>query len=115
MKEENEKLRNAIKSHLGADQAEKLFRQLETLYGENCLKDVDLYVGGMLESGEDPGPLFQAIMLEQFGRLRDGDRFWFENGESGVFTAEEVEAIRKVTLWDVIVNASDVEPFEIQV
>jgi PAS domain S-box-containing protein len=27
LKEENEKLRNAIKNHLGADQAEKLFRQ----------------------------------------------------------------------------------------
>ena len=30
------------------------------------------------------------------------------------FTQEEVDEIRKITLWDIIVNASSVEPNEIQ-
>ena len=43
--------------------------------------NVDLYVGGMLESYDRPGPLFRKIIREQFERIRDSDRFWFENVE----------------------------------
>ena len=42
---------------------------------------MDLYVGGMLESYDRPGPLFSKIIREQFERIRDSDRFWFENTE----------------------------------
>jgi dual oxidase len=49
----------------------------------NRLDNVDLYVGGMLESRDGPGELFRAIIKEQFTRIRDADRFWFENTESG--------------------------------
>ena len=31
-----------------------------------------------------------------------------------MFTRDEIEEIRKVTLWDIIVNASSVAPDEIQ-
>ena len=41
-------------------------------------------------------------------------RFWFENAESEIFTAEEIEEIRNIRLWDVIVNATNVKPYEIQ-
>ena len=61
----------------------QLFRNLEKLYGIDCLKNIDLYIGGMLESSDGPGPLFRAIIKEQFQRIRDGDRFWFENQELG--------------------------------
>ena len=43
--------------------------------------NVDVYVGGMLESYDGPGPLFAKIIKEQFERIRDSDRFWFENTE----------------------------------
>ena len=47
---------------------------------KNDTDNVDIWVGGMLEAGkEGPGELFTKIILDQFLRLRDGDRFWYEN------------------------------------
>ena len=46
------------------------------------MDDIDIWVGGLLETTPDgPGPLFKAIIKDQFERIRDGDRFWFENYE----------------------------------
>lgn len=50
---------------------------------ENRLDNIDAYVGGMLESDGKPGELFQAVINEQFIRIRDADRFWFENENNG--------------------------------
>jgi dual oxidase len=60
----------------------ELLRVLAGVYA-NRLDNVDLYIGGMLESRDGPGELFRAIIKEQFTRIRDADRFWFENTESG--------------------------------
>ena len=59
------------------------------MYNGNVM-NLDLYVGGMLESFGGPGPLFTKIIREQFERLRDADRFWFENKENGLFTDDVV-------------------------
>jgi len=59
----------------------QVFLWLSNLY--KSVDDIDLYVGGMLESDGNPGPLFAKIIREQFIRLRDADRFWFENKELG--------------------------------
>lgn len=59
-----------------------LLRTLVDIYS-NDLDNIDVYVGGMLESDDGPGELFAAVIKEQFLRLRDSDRFWFENEESG--------------------------------
>lgn len=43
---------------------------------------IDAFEGGLAEdhvAGSDVGPLFQRIMVNQFTRLRDGDRFFFRN------------------------------------
>ena len=43
---------------------------------------IDLWVGGLAEDrlpGAMVGELFHAILCNQFERLRDGDRFWYEN------------------------------------
>ncbi|XP_069683631.1 dual oxidase [Periplaneta americana] len=90
-----------------------LLRLLAGVYS-NRLDNVDLYVGGMLESRDGPGELFRAIIKEQFTRIRDADRFWFENTESGIFTDKEIEEIRRVRLYDVIVNSTDIKADEIQ-
>ena len=44
---------------------------------------IEMYVGGMLEGRNDTtGPLFTRIIMDQFSRTRDSDRFWFENDEN---------------------------------
>jgi dual oxidase len=60
----------------------ELLRLLAGVYA-NRLDNVDLYVGGMLESRDGPAELFRAIIKEQFTCIRDAYRFWFENTESG--------------------------------
>ncbi|XP_076302111.1 dual oxidase-like [Lasioglossum baleicum] len=90
-----------------------LLRTLVEIHSNN-LNNVDVYVGGMLESSAGPGELFSVVIKEQFLRLRDSDRFWFENEENGIFTKSEIEDIRRVTLWDVIVNATGIPENAIQ-
>ncbi|XP_030768152.1 dual oxidase [Sitophilus oryzae] len=91
----------------------ELLRTLEAAYSNN-LNNVDVYVGGMLESFGQPGELFRTVIKEQFARLRDSDRFWFENEASGIFTQSEIKELRKITMWDVIVNSTNVAPSAIQ-
>lgn len=40
-------------------------------------------LGGMLESKGNPGELFRSIIIDQFTRIRNADRFWFENEKNG--------------------------------
>lgn len=60
----------------------ELLRVLVAAYANN-IENVDVYVGGMLESYGGPGELFGTVIREQFLRLRDADRFWFENADNG--------------------------------
>ncbi len=78
---------------------------LAAAYG--TVDDIDVWVGGLAEdhvAGSSVGELFQTILVDQFERLRDGDRFWYQNAlnEWDLF---EVEA---TTLKDVIERNSDV-------
>lgn len=59
-----------------------IFSMLISAYS-NRLDNIDVYVGGMLESDGKPGELFTAVILDQFIRIRDSDRFWFENEDNG--------------------------------
>jgi peroxidase len=55
-------------------------QELQQAYGN--VNNIDPFEGGVAEDhvkGSDVGPLFQAIMVNQFARLRDGDRFFFLN------------------------------------
>jgi peroxidase len=54
-------------------------QELASVY--NSVNDVDLWVGGLAEdhyNGGMVGKLFFVIIRDQFERLRDGDRFWYE-------------------------------------
>nr|XP_042132996.1 dual oxidase 2 [Peromyscus maniculatus bairdii] len=83
------------------------------LYNQD-LSQLELLLGGLLESHGDPGPLFSNIIFDQFVRLRDGDRYWFENTRNGLFSKEEIAEIRNTTLRDVLVAVSNVDPSALQ-
>ena len=73
--------------------------RLEDLYGN--VKKIDLWVGGLAEdhvAGSQLGALFHAIVADQFERVRDSDRFWYER----VYSGAELEEVRDTTLADVI-------------
>ena len=78
------------------------------------IDNIDLYVGGMLESVDGPGPLFTKLIKEQFERLRDSDRFWFENRELEVFNAEDRAYFRQLKLVDVIREVTDIGEKDLQ-
>lgn len=45
--------------------------------------DIDLYIGGLTERhlpGSMLGPVFSCIIADQFARLKEGDRFFYEHG-----------------------------------
>jgi len=62
-------------------------KELQAAYGN--VNNIDAFEGGLAEdpvAGSDVGLLFQAIMVNQFTRLRDGDRFFYLNE---TFTPQE--------------------------
>lgn len=78
--------------------------KLEQLYG--TVDDIDLWVGGLAEDhvdGASVGETFQTIITDQFERLRDADRFWYQNTFSGSALAE----IESTTLSDIIERNTD--------
>jgi hypothetical protein len=67
--------------------------------------DIDAWVGALAEDhlpGASVGPLVAAITVDQFARLRDGDRFWYENDAE--FSAAEIAAIRDTQLADIMMR-----------
>ncbi|XP_041357097.1 peroxidasin-like isoform X2 [Gigantopelta aegis] len=81
-------------------------QKLQALYGSP--DNVDLFVGGMAETpidGAKIGPTFVCLLSDQFKRLRDGDRFWYEN--PSIFPMEQVAQIRRASLARVICDNSD--------
>jgi hypothetical protein len=69
-------------------------QELSLAYQGN-VNNIDAFEGGLAEDhvrGSDVGPLFQAIMVDQFTRLRDGDRFFYIN-ES--FTPDEMKIFQQ--------------------
>ncbi|XP_017777040.1 PREDICTED: peroxidasin [Nicrophorus vespilloides] len=81
-------------------------RKLKELYGHPG--NIDIWVGGILEDqveGGKIGPLFRCLLVEQFGRLRNGDRFWYENPST--FKPEQLVQIKQYTLSRVLCDNGD--------
>lgn len=80
--------------------------KLKELYGS--VHNIDVWVGGILEDqveGGKVGPLFRCLLVEQFKRLRDGDRFWYEN--PSVFKAEQLREIKRTSLARILCDNGD--------
>lgn len=81
-------------------------QKLQELYGHPG--NVDLFVGGILEdqvAGGKIGPLFRCILIDQFDRLRRGDRHFYEN--PAVFRPEQLSQIRMASLARVLCDTGD--------
>ena len=76
-----------------------LQQKLQQLYGN--VDTIDLWVGGLCEDhvpGGNVGPTFERIIADQFTRLRDGDRFYYEN----VFKGQDLRNIQNTTLSSIL-------------
>uniref|UniRef100_A0A672ITW8 NAD(P)H oxidase (H2O2-forming) n=1 Tax=Salarias fasciatus TaxID=181472 RepID=A0A672ITW8_SALFA len=91
----------------------QLLRDVAELYGGDISK-LELFPGGLLESSGGPGPVFSAIILDQFERIRNGDRFWFENKQNGLFTEEEIRWVRSTTYHRVLMAVTNAEASDVQ-
>ncbi|CAH1153426.1 unnamed protein product [Phaedon cochleariae] len=73
--------------------------------------DIDLYTGALSEiplEGSILGPTITCLILDQFYRIKHGDRFWYENPQKPQsFTPEQLSEIKKTTLGNVICDTSD--------
>jgi hypothetical protein len=84
-------------SQITSDSA--LQAKLKALYGS--VDNIDAWVGALAEDhvpGSSTGPLIRAVLADQFARLRDGDRFWYQRAFSGT----DLKALESTTLADVI-------------
>ena len=73
--------------------------------------DIDLFVGGMLEKSEGDalvGPVFKCIIGDQFIRLKEGDRFWYENDDPQTrFTRDQLLSIKQTSMARIVCDNSD--------
>ncbi len=72
---------------------------LQAAYGD--VNNIDLWVGALAEDhlrGASVGPLLSKILVDQFTRLRDGDRFWYQRDLS----ATELRGVLSTSLADII-------------
>ncbi|XP_065062497.1 peroxidasin homolog isoform X2 [Rhopilema esculentum] len=86
--------------------SEEIREKLKRLYIHP--DNIDLFVGGMVEDvipGTRLGPVFMCLITTQFKRIRNGDRFWYEN--PGVFEPAQLTQIKQSSLSRVICDNSD--------
>ena len=85
----------------------KVIHGLSEVY--NHPDDIDPWVGALAEDtleGAAVGELTQAALVDQFTRLRDGDRFWWENDNADILTDAEMGMDVKTITLGKILNAN---------
>jgi peroxidase len=83
---------------------------LKVIY--KSVDDVDLYVGGFLESPHEDsilGPIFKCILGDQFARLKKGDRFFYDLGVDArlAFSGPQLDQLRRTSLARIICDNTD--------
>ncbi|MEZ6048775.1 MAG: peroxidase family protein [Planctomycetaceae bacterium] len=89
-----------------------LQQKLEEVYGS--VDNIDVWVGGLAEDHvgmSNLGELFQTVLVDQFERLRSGDRFWYQNQ----FSDGQLLKIERTTLADIIERNSNVDNLQTNV
>lgn len=83
-----------------------LAARLQRLY--RSVDEIDPWVGMLAEDhvpGSSLGPTASAVLTDQFRRLRDGDRFWYQNDQ---FAPADLARIESTRLADVLQRNSGV-------
>ncbi|MBN3304761.1 PXDN protein, partial [Amia calva] len=94
-----EDLKNEIKNP-------EIREKLKKLYGTPV--NIDLWPALMVEDlipGTRVGPTLMCLFVTQFQRLRDGDRFWYEN--PGVFSPSQLTQLKQTSLARVLCDNGD--------
>ncbi len=86
--------------------------KLKKVYGD--IDNIDPWIGGLAEDhieGAQVGPLISAALVDQFSRLRDGDRFWWQNDRA--FNCDGplyqfVNDVKKITLGKIVKRNTDI-------
>jgi hypothetical protein len=89
----------AVTSFAGITRDGEVQKKLAALYGS--VDSIDLWVAGLAEDhlpGSSVGPTFARIIVDQFERMRDGDRNWYER----IFSGRQLEALQATRLSDII-------------
>lgn len=100
---------NAIREAIGIDpyadfdflNDEELEKRFSDQYDD--VDKVEPWIGMLAEPdmpGTILGPTMHTIISEQFSRIREGDRFWFEN--DAFFTQQDIDEIKQTKLSDIV-------------
>jgi hypothetical protein len=79
-------------------------KELQQAYGS--VDKIDPFEGGLAEdhvAGSDMGPLFTRILVNQFTRLRDGDRFFYLNE---TWNADELNILHQADTLGKVIEAN---------
>ncbi|XP_040014373.1 eosinophil peroxidase [Xiphias gladius] len=85
-----------------------LARRLLQLYGTPS--NIDVWMGGVAEPfvrGGRVGPLFACLIANQFKKVRQGDRLWYE--KPGVFTVRQRNALSKISLSKILCDNTGIQ------
>lgn len=80
---------------------------LSELYNDD-VNNIDVFVGGLVEDTHGDsmlGELFHTIVLDQFLRMRSGDRMWYEDR----LPEDLVKMVNETSLSDIIVRNTEIE------
>lgn len=87
-----------------------LAQELQQLYGN--VNTIDAWVGMLAEdhvAGSSVGPTHMAVLIDQFRRLRDGDRFWYQNNQ---FSLGELLTLETTRLSTIVGRATGITRFQ---
>lgn len=95
---------------LRGSMSQESITKLQSIY--NSVDDIDLFVGMSLETPEYQdsfvGRTFLCLIGDTFGRLKKGDRFFYDlGGQAGSFTEKQLREIRRASMARIICDNSD--------
>ncbi|XP_042857144.1 peroxidase-like [Penaeus japonicus] len=86
---------------------EGVVENLKNIYSH--VDDIDLFIGGLAEHAIPDGivgPTFGCVLMDQFIRLKIGDRYWYETDDKDTrFSKTQVREIRQTTLAGIMCEA----------